>query len=75
MYRGNTTSRICIDCGKSFEQQEGTLAMKSESYNRCPYCNGKSKIDLEEMEKRKNKRKERQKKFEKLASRLGVELI
>ena len=72
MYRGNTTSRICIDCGKSFEQQEGTLAMKSESYNRCPYCNWKSKIDSEEMEKR---RKERQNKFEKLASRLGVKLI
>lgn len=45
MYRGNVSFRICTKCGKQFEQQLGTLAMKRDSFLKCPVCGANSVPD------------------------------
>lgn len=47
MYKRNIEIRKCKACGKSYEQQMGTLAIKSHSFNTCPYCGGSTEIDIE----------------------------
>ena len=59
MYRGNVKYRKCLKCGKIFEQQQGTLALKNPLYGKCPYCGGKSKEDETANEIRKKKIEER----------------
>lgn len=52
MYRGNIEIRKCKKCGKSYEQQRGTLAMKSRSFNVCLYCGGDTEYDHEKNRER-----------------------
>lgn len=46
--------RKCKKCGATYKQQRGTLAMKSKSFNICPYC-GKTTVYDEEGNKQRHK--------------------
>lgn len=62
MYRKNIEYRKCLKCHKTSEQQRGTLAMKSPSYGRCPYCGDETVLDAEanlEKKRRVQQRMER----------------
>lgn len=67
MYRGNIEIRKCKACGKSYEQQMGTLAIKSHSFNTCPYCGGSTEPDQKKNEERHEKIEERFKRLYKIA--------
>lgn len=47
--------RKCLKCFKIYQQQQGTLAITKKSYNKCPYCGGKTILDDELEKKRKLK--------------------
>ena len=51
MYRGEIEIRKCKKCGKLYEQQMGTLAIKSHSFNICPYCGGDTELDQKKIKK------------------------
>ncbi len=53
MYKGNVEIRKCKKCGATYKQQRGTLAMKSKSFNICPYC-GKTTVYDEEGNKQRH---------------------
>lgn len=52
MYRGNIEIRKCIKCGKTYEQQQGTLEIKNHLYNTCPFCGRNTEPDFEANQKR-----------------------
>lgn len=44
--------------------------MKKDSYNKCPFCGGNSKKDLEYEVQQKKKREEKWKEYERLCKNL-----
>ena len=54
MYQRAIEIRKCKACGKSYEQQMGTLAIKSHSFNTCPYCGGSTEPDQKKNEERRD---------------------
>lgn len=71
MYQGAIEIRKCKACGKSYEQQMGTLAIKSHSFNTCPYCGGSTEPDQKKNEERHEKIEERFKRLYKIAELKG----
>ena len=67
MYQGAIEIRKCKACGKSYEQQMGTLAIKSHSFNTCPYCGGSTEPDQKKNKERHEKIEERFKRLYKIA--------
>lgn len=50
MFEREFRYRKCVKCLKTYKQEQGTLAIKRNSYNKCPYC-GEETITDNELEK------------------------